>query len=155
MSRVIKIEKVNNITLVSITEKGNTQTSYSSIRRNVTKHLNGVQIQPDPEEAAFNNFYIDLDELEDSFGAKTPEALIAQFAALGFFSGAANAKQNTMNQNNKVKVVELPYVNFYPGITPLDALAAHLNKHPDLEVKEDEILLINVGKFIPGAGGES
>ncbi|PKH51429.1 hypothetical protein CXF68_12380 [Tenacibaculum sp. Bg11-29] len=97
MSRVIKIEKVNNSTLVSITEKGNTQTSYSSIRRNVTKHLNGVQIQPDPEEAAFNNFYIDLDELEDSFGAKTPEALITEFAVRGFFSGGESTIDKTID----------------------------------------------------------
>ena len=155
MSRVIKIEKVNNITLVTVTENGDSQTSYSSIRRNVEKHLNGVRILPDPEEAAFNNLYISLDELEDSFGAKTPDGLIAQFAARGFFSGASNANTPgaSIDQNNKIKVIELPGIFVPPGSSNTDALATQLNEYSDLEVKEDEILIINVGRFLPGGPG--
>ncbi|WP_272151874.1 hypothetical protein [Tenacibaculum aiptasiae] len=160
MSRRISIQKINNITLVTVNEKGRDKTVYSSIRRNVEKHLNGVIIKPNPEEAAFNNFYIPLNELEDTFGAKDSDDLVAQFAARGFFSGASNSSTPgaSISQNNKIIVIELPAVFITKiGISKEEALATQLNEYSDLDVKEDEILIIKVGRFIQGGAtpGES
>ena len=155
MSRRISIQKINNITLVTVNEKGRDKTVYSSIRRNVEKHLDGVVIKPNPEEAAFNNFYIPLNELEDTFGAKDSDDLVAQFAARGFFSGAANSNTPgaNINQNNKIKVIELPGIIVPPNTSFEDALATQLNEYSDLDVKEDEILIVKVGRFVQGGSG--
>ncbi|MCF2875434.1 MULTISPECIES: hypothetical protein [unclassified Tenacibaculum] len=155
MSRVIKISKVNNITLVTVVENGDSKISYSSIRRVVSKEPGGVIIEPNSEEPEFNNFYIPLDELEDTFGAKDADGLIAEFAARGFFSGAANSNTPgaNINQNNKIKVIELPGIIVPPNTSFEDALATQLNEYSDLDVKEDEILIVKVGRFIQGGPG--
>ncbi|WP_272152168.1 hypothetical protein [Tenacibaculum aiptasiae] len=154
MSRVIKIVKVDNITKVTVTEQGKSQVVYSSIRRNVEKYLNGVKILPNSEEASFNNFYIPLDELEDNFGAKDPDGLVDEFAKRGFFSGAANsnAPGASINQNNKIVEIQLPWVDVPLGTSNKDALAAQLNEY-SIDLKEDEILIANVGRFVPGGLG--
>ncbi|WP_299124190.1 hypothetical protein [uncultured Tenacibaculum sp.] len=151
MSRVIKISKINNITLVTVVENGNSKTSYSSIRRVVSKEPGGVIIEPNPEEPEFNNFYIPLNELEDTFEAKDADGLIAEFAARGFFSGAANSSTPgaSINQNNKIVEIELPSVNVPLGTSNKDALATQINEY-SIDLKEDEILIVRVGHFIQG-----
>lgn len=160
MSRRISISKKDNITQVTVSQNGVNTSSSSSIRRVVTEYLNGVRIEPHPEEPEFNSLYISLEELEDTFGAKTPKELHDQFIDRGFFSGAANSNTPgaSINQNNKIIVIELPAVFITKiGISKEEALATQLNEYSDLDVKEDEILIIKVGRFIQGGAtpGES
>ncbi|WP_272149140.1 hypothetical protein [Tenacibaculum aiptasiae] len=156
MSRIISIEKVNISTLVTVTVNGSSHTSSSSIRRDLKEHFNGLIIEPNNDEPMLNNFEISLNELDDTYGAKTPKELMIEFAKRGFFSGVVNQTNGevNMNQNNKVKVIELPGVVVPPKTSFEDALAIQLNQYSDLEVKEDEILIAKVGRFLPGESGE-
>ncbi|WP_299106021.1 hypothetical protein [uncultured Tenacibaculum sp.] len=152
MARTVKIEKTGNRTVVTTTIFGNSTTMYSSEKRTIKAHLDGVIVEPSSTEPAFSNFHFKIDELENNFGAKTAEELVLIFNDKGFFSGDdTGATSSGSEQNNKIKPLVFQNVPLMFNQTPTDAIAAYMNNYGKaIEVKEDEIAFIQA-TFVPVA----
>ncbi|CAL2104484.1 protein of unknown function [Tenacibaculum sp. 190130A14a] len=151
MARTIKITKTGNITIVTTTIFGKSSTIYSSEKRSIKAHLNGVIVEPSTSEPTFSNFYFPINELENNFGAKTAEELVLIFADKGFFSGddTGGNSSSGSEQNNKILQLTFHSIPLAPKQTPEDALANHMNNYPKaIVVNEDEIAIIDA-TFIP------
>lgn len=109
--RKVTIEKINDVTIVTVTYKGKTSTRTTSKSWELEDIPGGVQILPNADETTFNNEKFLLSELTDNFGCTTGIELVKKFAELGFFKegggvgnvsddGCFHLKGNTLKMCN-------------------------------------------------------
>ncbi|XRE42343.1 hypothetical protein ACIVBQ_000547 [Tenacibaculum discolor] len=144
MTKQVSIKKIKDRTIVTVTKNNKKTTLSTTNSRSFKVYKNGVIVNPENDDPEFNNFYFNLEELTEKFGATTPEELLEAFADQGFFNIGGGAGTE---QNNKIRTINLGIINRAWNESDEEAVERHINNlDPPIVVAADEnvILKFNV-----------